>query len=149
MTSVRAMLCCGRHRAYRNSRLETTRQGRETRERDGKRRTMRSLRDVGYIVALLAAAYASSVPALAQTAPAGIGALQYRSIGPAISGGRTTAVVGSDRDPLLYYAGGADGGIFKSVDGGASWLPVFDRQSSAAIGVIAIAPNDTHEVWAG
>ncbi len=35
------------------------------------------------------------------------GGLKYRAIGPAISGGRTTAVAGSDADPRVYYAGGA------------------------------------------
>ncbi len=110
---------------------------------------MSVLRRFGHAIALLAASCALCVPALAQTGPNGIGALQYRSIGPAISGGRTTAVTGSDRDPLLYYAGGADGGVFKSVDGGASWVSLFDRESSAAIGAIAIAPNDTNDVWTG
>ena len=91
----------------------------------------------------------SYAPANAQTAASRFGDLQYRSLGPAISGGRTTAIAGSDRDPLLYYAGGADGGVFKSVDGGASWRPVFDRVSAAAIGAIAIAPHDVDDVWVG
>jgi photosystem II stability/assembly factor-like uncharacterized protein len=91
----------------------------------------------------------SFAPAHAQTVGSGFGDLRYRALGPAISGGRTTAVVGSDRDPLLYFAGGADGGVFKSIDGGASWRPVFDRESAAAIGAVAIAPHDTSEVWVG
>ncbi len=91
----------------------------------------------------------SYAPVNAQTAASSFGDLQYRSLGPAISGGRTTAVAGSDRDPLLYYVGGADGGVFKSVDGGASWRPVFDRASAAAIGAIAIASRDRDDVWVG
>jgi photosystem II stability/assembly factor-like uncharacterized protein len=75
--------------------------------------------------------------------------LKYREIGPAISGGRAPAVAGSDRDPRLYYAGGAGGGVFKSVDGGASWVPVFDREGAAPIGAIAIAPQDERDVWVG
>src|SRR5579863_4660263 len=77
------------------------------------------------------------------------GGLVYRSIGPAISGGRTTSVVGSDRDPLLYFAGGADGGVFKSVDGGSTWTAVFDSADTAAIGAIALAPQDDRNVWVG
>ncbi|HEY1976174.1 MAG TPA: hypothetical protein VGG89_06510 [Candidatus Baltobacteraceae bacterium] len=80
---------------------------------------------------------------------AAFGNLQYRAIGPAIAGGRATAVSGSDRDPLLYYAGGAGGGVFKSVDGGASWRPVFDRERVAPIGAIAISPRDDADVWVG
>ncbi|HYL26385.1 MAG TPA: hypothetical protein VEW74_01055, partial [Candidatus Nitrosotalea sp.] len=75
--------------------------------------------------------------------------LRYREIGPAISGGRTTAVAGSNANPALYYAGGAGGGVFKSTDGGASWTPVFDREPVAPIGAIAIAPNDERNLWVG
>ncbi len=78
-----------------------------------------------------------------------LGALRYRSIGPAISGGRITAVAGSDQDPYLYYAGAADGGIFKSVDGGVSWQAVFDRAPVAAIGAVAIDPANAQNIWVG
>ncbi|MBV8499026.1 MAG: hypothetical protein JO003_07240 [Candidatus Eremiobacteraeota bacterium] len=75
--------------------------------------------------------------------------LTYREIGPAISGGRATAVAGSNRDAHLYFAGGAGGGVFKSTDGGASWSAVFDREPAAPIGAIAIAPEDDRDVWVG
>jgi photosystem II stability/assembly factor-like uncharacterized protein/predicted RNA-binding protein YlxR (DUF448 family) len=75
--------------------------------------------------------------------------LSYRGIGPAIAGGRTTAVAGSDRNPQLYYAGGAGGGVFKSTNGGASWTPVFDKEPVAPIGAIAISPQNDDDVWVG
>jgi photosystem II stability/assembly factor-like uncharacterized protein len=75
--------------------------------------------------------------------------LRYREIGPAISGGRTTAVAGSDRDTSLYFAGSAGGGVFKTTDGGASWRPVFDREPAAPIGAIAINPRNERDVWVG
>jgi photosystem II stability/assembly factor-like uncharacterized protein len=75
--------------------------------------------------------------------------LTFREIGPAISGGRSTAVAGSNDDPHLYYAGGAGGGVFKSTDGGASWTAVFDRESAAPIGAIAIDPRNDRIVWVG
>lgn len=100
------------------------------------------------VAAAVLAALASALTVRAwATAP--FGSLQYRSIGPAISGGRTTAVAGSDRNPLVYYAGGADGGVFKSTDGGASWKAIFDGESAAAIGAIAVARNDENDVWVG
>lgn len=100
------------------------------------------------IVAAALAASVTGVP-VARAAGADFGDLQYRTIGPAIAGGRTTVVTGSDRDARLYYAGGADGGVFKSVDGGASWRPVFDRASTASIGAIAVSARNDDDVWVG
>src|SRR5581483_6557444 len=96
---------------------------------------------------LLALLTLLGAPARAQTDSAPFAGLSYREIGPAISGGRSSAVAGSNRDSALYYAGGAGGGVFKSTDGGASWIPVFDKQPAAPIGAIAIAPQDDRDVW--
>src|SRR6202011_2282069 len=76
--------------------------------------------------------------------------VKFRAIGPAASGGRVPAVAGSDRDPALYYAGGAGGGVFKSTDGGTSFQPVWTGASAfGAIGAIAVAPSDERAVWGG
>ncbi|MBV8368805.1 MAG: hypothetical protein JO036_07695 [Candidatus Eremiobacteraeota bacterium] len=76
--------------------------------------------------------------------------VKFRAIGPAISGGRVAAVAGSDRDPALYYVGGAGGGVFKSSDGGTSFQSVWDNASKfGAIGAIAVAPSDPKTVWVG
>lgn len=88
-------------------------------------------------------------PVLLVAATGVFAGLQYREIGPAISGGRTTAVAGSDRDPSIYFAGGAGGGVFKTTDGGASWRPVFDGQPVAPIGAIAVTPQNERDVWVG
>jgi photosystem II stability/assembly factor-like uncharacterized protein len=76
--------------------------------------------------------------------------VKFRAIGPAISGGRVAAVAGSDRDPALYYVGGAGGGVFKSTDGGASFQSVWtDASKFGAIGAIGVAPSDDKTVWVG
>lgn len=85
----------------------------------------------------------------AEPAASAIGGLQWRSLGPAISGGRLGAVAGTNRDPALYYVGGADGGVWKSTNGGTTFAPVFDGQSVLSIGAITIDPNDTQTVWVG
>ncbi|MBC5825270.1 MAG: hypothetical protein GIX02_10685 [Candidatus Eremiobacteraeota bacterium] len=77
------------------------------------------------------------------------GNLRWRSIGPAVSGGRLAAVVGVDSDPSLYYIGAAGGGVFKTTNGGATWLPIFDKQPVASIGAIAVASRDKNTVWVG
>lgn len=75
--------------------------------------------------------------------------LTWRSIGPAVSGGRLGSVAGSDLDPSLYYVGAAGGGVWKSTNGGASFTPVFDHQDVQSIGAITIDPVDTKTVWVG
>ena len=110
---------------------------------------MKTLRRSISCAALAAALLFSSQAARAQTSANSYASLQYRSIGPAIAGGRVTAAAGSDRDPQLYYVGGADGGVFRSHDGGASWHPVFDREPVAAIGAIAVDERDPNIVWVG
>ncbi len=73
--------------------------------------------------------------------------LQYRFIGP--SGNRMDAVVGVPGDLNVYYAGAASGGVWKSVDGGINWQPIFDDQEAMSIGSLAIAPSDPAVIWAG
>lgn len=78
-----------------------------------------------------------------------LGNLTFRSIGPSVSGGRIGEVAGTDADPMLYYAGAAGGGVWKSSDGGVHWEPVFDAQDVAPIGAVAIDPSNENIVWAG
>jgi photosystem II stability/assembly factor-like uncharacterized protein len=76
-----------------------------------------------------------------------LGDLRYRYIGPV--GNRLTAVVGVPGQPNIYYVGAASGGLFKTIDGGVHWDPVFDDQPVSSIGSLAIAPTDPNVVWAG
>ncbi len=85
-------------------------------------------------------------PAKATPAP---DTFTFRAIGPAASGGRVSAVAGSDRDDRLYYVGGAGGGVFKSTDGGTSFQPAWTGPQFGAIGAIAVAPSNANVVWAG
>jgi photosystem II stability/assembly factor-like uncharacterized protein len=73
---------------------------------------------------------------------------KFRFVGPKV-GNRIAAVAGIAGDPSTYYAGAASGGVFKSMDGGNRWEPVFDKQSAAAIGALAVAPSEPGTVWAG
>jgi photosystem II stability/assembly factor-like uncharacterized protein len=73
--------------------------------------------------------------------------LRYRHIGP--EGNRVSSVAGVTGDPNVYYAGAASGGVWKTVDGGVRWQPVFDSQPVSSIGALAVAPSDPNVVWAG
>src|SRR6185503_12185732 len=68
--------------------------------------------------------------------------LKWRSIGPANMGGRTTVIEGVAGDPYTFYIGGADGGIFKTTNGGTTFKPIFDNQAFLSIGAITVAPSD-------
>ncbi|MBV8373138.1 MAG: glycosyl hydrolase, partial [Candidatus Eremiobacteraeota bacterium] len=86
------------------------------------------------------------------TAPADqrpIAQMRWRILGPALPEGRATAVVGSNAHPLLYYAGTAGGGVWKTTDGGASWQNISDSIAAASIGAVALDPNDDRSVWVG
>ncbi len=74
--------------------------------------------------------------------------LKYRLIGPA-AGGRVSRVAGVPGDPRTYWAATSAGGVWKSVNGGREWKPVFDGQPVSSIGSIAVSPSDPNVVWVG
>ncbi|MDP6606299.1 MAG: sialidase [Dehalococcoidia bacterium] len=73
--------------------------------------------------------------------------LSYRHIGPV--GNRIASVAGIPGDPLIYYVGAASGGIWKTVDGGLFWEPIFDDYPTHAVGALAVSVSDSQIVWAG
>ena len=75
--------------------------------------------------------------------------LTARSLGPANTGGRVTDLAVAERDPKLAYAATAGGGVWMSADGGATWAPVFDSQTTLVIGAVAVAPSDPAVVYVG
>jgi photosystem II stability/assembly factor-like uncharacterized protein len=77
-----------------------------------------------------------------------INGMKWRQIGP-FRGGRVLAVAGVPGDPNTYYFGAVSGGIFKSTNGGMTWAPVFDHESTSSIGAIAVADSDHNILYAG
>ena len=75
--------------------------------------------------------------------------LRARSIGPAAMSGRVTVIEGVAADPRTIYAGAASGGVWKSVNGGLTWEPIFDDQPVASIGAIAVFQKSPDVVWVG
>ena len=81
----------------------------------------------------------------------------WTSIGPRPTGanttsptsGRVSALAVDPRDNNVVYAGAAEGGIWKTTDGGASWTPLTDDQPSIATGSIAIDPANPDTIYVG
>ena len=75
--------------------------------------------------------------------------LKFRSIGPAVMGGRIHDVEVDPRDPATIFLAAAGGGVWKTTNHGTTWTPIFDQQVDNSFGDLAIAPSDSRIVWAG
>ena len=75
--------------------------------------------------------------------------LQFRLIGPAAASGRVIAFAVNPANHAEYYVGVASGGVWKTVNNGTTWTPVFDSEGSYSIGWVTLDPNDTSVVWVG
>lgn len=81
--------------------------------------------------------------------PALYKALEYRCIGP-YRGGRSVAVAGHPDQPYTYYHGATGGGMWKTVDGGITWVPISDSLfQTGSVGAIAVAESDPNVIYVG
>jgi photosystem II stability/assembly factor-like uncharacterized protein len=93
-------------------------------------------------------AEAASQTVVAQVDPTLFKAMRWRGIGP-YRGGRALAVQGISGEPGLFYFGAAAGGVWKTIDSGATWRPIFDEQTMSSIGAIAVAPSNHDVIYVG
>src|SRR5438874_1471734 len=110
---------------------------------------------LGFQVLLIATICLSNAVSYSQTATAvqkkddPLKNLQYRLIGP-FRGGRVGAVEGVASQPNVYYYGATGGGVWKSTDGGASWLNVSDGFfKMGSVGAIDVADSDPNTIYVG
>ncbi|MBX2815388.1 MAG: hypothetical protein KTR24_05315 [Saprospiraceae bacterium] len=75
--------------------------------------------------------------------------LRYRSIGPANQGGRIVDVEAHDSDFTKVVLATGSGGVWKSLNAGTTWKPIFDRYETASIGDIALDQNQPEVIWVG
>src|ERR1039457_4361769 len=80
---------------------------------------------------------AGSLPAEVKVDSATFGAIEARPIGPAVTSGRIAAIDGVASDPRTIYVGAAGGGVWKTVNGGTTFKPIFDKYTQS-IGAIAV-----------
>jgi photosystem II stability/assembly factor-like uncharacterized protein len=115
--------------------------------------TRRTFRRALALAAPSLIALALAAPALAQSSTAAVDpalfkGLHWRGIGP-YRGGRALAVTGVAGEPGLFYFGAAAGGVWKSINSGATWTPIFDSEPNASIGAIAVAPSNHDVIYVG
>jgi len=118
---------------------------------------------VAFTVVPQAQAPQAPQPAAAQAAPAApqvppavnqsddplLKTFRWRNIGPASMGGRIDDFAVVESNPSTYYVGFATGGIYKTVNNGTTFTPIFDTYPVSSIGDIAVAPSDPSIVYVG
>jgi photosystem II stability/assembly factor-like uncharacterized protein len=88
-------------------------------------------------------------PMVASVDPLLFKGLKYRLVGPS-RGGRVTAVTGVPSQPKTFYMGVASGGLFRTTDGGATWVPMSDGKIPVgSMGAIAVADSDPNIIYVG
>jgi photosystem II stability/assembly factor-like uncharacterized protein len=79
--------------------------------------------------------------------PASIDA--FSGFGTARVSGRLTGIAANPTNANVIYVAAAGGGVWKTINGGASWSPMTDRQATLSMGAIALAPSNPNIIYAG
>jgi len=75
--------------------------------------------------------------------------LTWRNIGPAVMGGRTVDIEAVEDKPWIIYAAIGPSGVWKSINNGITWEPVFHKQNTVSVGDIAIDQTNPDTIWVG
>jgi photosystem II stability/assembly factor-like uncharacterized protein len=75
--------------------------------------------------------------------------LKWRGIGPAFTSGRIADFAVNPDNPSEYFVAVASGHIWKTVNNGTTWDPVFDNYGAYSIGCLKMDPNNSNVIWAG
>jgi photosystem II stability/assembly factor-like uncharacterized protein len=75
--------------------------------------------------------------------------LAWRNLGPTIMGGRVSDLAVVESDPRIFYVGTATGGVWKTLNAGTTFEPIFDGEATSSIGDVTLAPSNPNVVWVG
>ncbi|MDT0607610.1 WD40/YVTN/BNR-like repeat-containing protein [Croceitalea rosinachiae] len=75
--------------------------------------------------------------------------LKLRSIGPAFMSGRIADIAIHPYNENIWYVAVGSGGVWKTMNSGTTWTPIFEKETSYSIGTVAIDPNHTETIWVG
>lgn len=76
-------------------------------------------------------------------------AMELRNIGPAYMSGRISDIAVDQKNPSTWYTAVASGGVWKTVNAGTTWQPIFDKQKVYSTGDVTISPSNSNIVWVG
>ena len=95
----------------------------------------------------------TGLPAFSQVTPEGLSvarqALEWREIGPTVMSGRISDIAVVESDPSTFYVGTATGGIWKTINAGVTFEPLFDQEETSSVGDVTVAPSNPNVIWAG
>src|SRR5262245_53995637 len=101
------------------------------------------------LVSIARAQPAAQPPMMSSVDPAFFNGLHYRLVGPS-RGGRVTTVTGVPSQPKTFYMGVASGGLFRTTDGGATWVAITDgKVPLGSTGCVAVADSDPNVIYLG
>lgn len=109
------------------------------------------MRSSSFIVSFVIAAVLASGAAAQTTIKLdsnSFGAIEARHIGPGTTSGRIAAIDGVNSDPRIIYVGSAGGGVWKSINAGTTFKPIFDKYTQA-IGAVTVDQAHPDTIWVG
>lgn len=80
---------------------------------------------------------------------ANLAGLKFRSLGPALTSGRISDIAVNPNNFSEYYVATSSGGVWKTVNAGNTFQPIFDGEGSYSIGCVTLDPNNSNIVWVG
>lgn len=81
--------------------------------------------------------------------PAWYAGLSFRSVGPAVTSGRISDFAVNPLNPSEYYVAVSSGGVWKTINKGTTFQPIFDKEGSYSIGCVSLDPSQPQTVWVG
>ena len=74
---------------------------------------------------------------------------QWKHIGPSLMSGRITDIAKPLDQPATFYVATASGGVWKTINKGTTWIPIFDDAPSGSVGAITVDPSNSETIWVG
>jgi photosystem II stability/assembly factor-like uncharacterized protein len=109
-----------------------------------------------FLAVLIAAVLSLAGPTLAEEEPdegplssKTFEGLKLRNIGPAFMSGRIADITLHPGDPSIWYVGVGSGGVWRTVNAGTTWTPIFEKEASYSVGCVTIDPSNPNVIWVG